>query len=37
MDIMGANSKMAERYQYIMAGLRDDIASRLGNFLWNAE
>ncbi|GAB3914365.1 tyrosine-type recombinase/integrase [Kibdelosporangium lantanae] len=35
MDFMGwSNSKMAQRYQHIVAALRNDIAGRLDNFLW---
>jgi integrase len=35
MDLMGwSNGKMKERYMHVVAAIRDDIAARLGNFLW---
>lgn len=35
MEVMGwSNSSMAKRYQHITEGLRQDIANRLGGFLW---
>jgi integrase len=35
MDMMGwSNGAMAKRYQHVTAVLRQDIASRLGGFLW---
>lgn len=37
MEFMGwSNSKMAKRYQHVVSALRDDIAGRLGGFLWKA-
>jgi integrase len=36
MEFMGcSNSAMAKRYQHVTAVLRNDIAKRLSNFLWN--
>jgi integrase len=36
MEFMGwSNSAMAKRYQHITGVLRQDIASRLGAFLWS--
>jgi len=38
MEFMGwSNTAMAKRYQHITAVLRQDIATRLGGFLWNAD
>jgi integrase len=38
MDFMGwSNSKMVQRYQHIVASLRNDIAARLSGFLWKIE
>lgn len=35
MDFMGwSNAKMKERYMHVVAAVRDDIAVRLGGFLW---
>ncbi len=35
MDFMGwSSTKMAQRYQHIVAALRNDIASRLSGYLW---
>jgi integrase len=36
MEFMGwSHSSMAKRYQHVTSALRDDIASRLSNFLWD--
>jgi hypothetical protein len=38
MDFMGwSSSKMAKRYQHIVAALRSDIADRLSGYLWKGE
>jgi hypothetical protein len=35
MDFMGwSHNTMARRYQHITVAIRDDIADRLGGFLW---
>jgi integrase len=38
MDLMGwSQAAMAKRYQHITTALRDDIAGRLGGFLWQSK
>lgn len=35
MDFMGwSNGRMKERYMHVVAAVRDDVATRLGGFLW---
>jgi integrase len=37
-EIMGwPDPKVAERYQQVVAALRDDVAERVGDLLWPSE
>lgn len=38
MDFMGwSNATMSRRYQHVTAAVQNDIASRLGGFLWTTD
>jgi integrase len=38
MDMMGwSNTKVAQRYMHVLASLRDEIASKVGGFIWGGK
>jgi integrase len=38
MDMMGwSNTKVAQRYMHVLAALREEIAAKVGGFIWGGE